>query len=191
MSGNSVTNPIANAGDPALAGALAALDGASAVTFAADLFLDPADTGKAMPVFWNTGGFYLLVSDGAIRAGVMGSDGNFIRFFAKDATFADGQSHRLELSMDSDAQTFRVSIDGRAVFERANLDFVLPDSFAETRIGTAPGRPFGIEGRGRPLEFRLLHVIEFDDRGDIRRENVWVDLAAVIAQLPEAEDAAA
>ena len=57
--------------------------------------------------------------------------------------------------------------------------------------GTAPGRPFGIEGRGRPLEFRLLHVIEFGAAGDIARENVWVDLAAVIAQLPAVEDAAA
>lgn len=57
--------------------------------------------------------------------------------------------------------------------------------------GTAPGRPFGIEGRGRPLEFRLLHIIEFTEGGDISRENVWVDLAAVIRQLPQAEDAAA
>src|SRR5690606_34323109 len=29
--------------------------------------------------------------------------------------------------------------------------------------GRAVGRPFGIEGGGRPLEFRLLHVIEFTD----------------------------
>lgn len=57
--------------------------------------------------------------------------------------------------------------------------------------GTAPGRPFGIEGRGRPLEFRLLHIIEFTEGGDISRENVWVDLAAVIRQLPQVEDAAA
>lgn len=57
--------------------------------------------------------------------------------------------------------------------------------------GTAPGRPFGIEGRGRPLEFRLLHIIEFSEGGDISRENVWVDLAAVIQQLPPAEEAAA
>ena len=27
--------------------------------------------------------------------------------------------------------------------------------------GRAPGKPFGLEGRGRPLEFRLLHVVEF------------------------------
>ena len=51
--------------------------------------------------------------------------------------------------------------------------------------GKAPGRPFGIEGRGRPLEFRLLHVVEFSDAGDIKRENVWVDLAAIQRQLPQ------
>lgn len=51
--------------------------------------------------------------------------------------------------------------------------------------GRAPGRPFGLEGRGRPLEFRLLHVVEFADSGDIRRENVWLDLAAIIQQLPQ------
>jgi len=51
--------------------------------------------------------------------------------------------------------------------------------------GKAPGRPFGFEGRGRPLEFRLLHVIEFDGGGTIRRENVWVDFAAIARQLPQ------
>lgn len=51
--------------------------------------------------------------------------------------------------------------------------------------GRAPGKPFGIDGRGRPLEFRLLHVVEFSEGGDIKRENVWVDLAAIIRQLPQ------
>lgn len=51
--------------------------------------------------------------------------------------------------------------------------------------GKAPGRPFGVEGRGRPLRFRLLHVIEFSKDGQIQRENVWVDLAAIIQQLPQ------
>lgn len=50
--------------------------------------------------------------------------------------------------------------------------------------GTAPGTPFGVTGMGRPLEFRLLHIIEFADNGDIQRENVWVDLAAIQRQLP-------
>jgi predicted ester cyclase len=51
--------------------------------------------------------------------------------------------------------------------------------------GRAPGRPFGFEGKGRPLEFRLLHVIEFAESGDIKRENVWVDMAAIMQQLPQ------
>jgi uncharacterized protein len=50
--------------------------------------------------------------------------------------------------------------------------------------GRAPGSPFGLPGRNRPLEFRLLHVIEFADNGDISRENVWIDFAAIVAQLP-------
>jgi uncharacterized protein len=51
--------------------------------------------------------------------------------------------------------------------------------------GRAVGTPFGLEGRGRPLEFRLLHVIEFTDGGDIARENVWIDLAAIQHQLAD------
>ena len=51
--------------------------------------------------------------------------------------------------------------------------------------GRAPGRPFGLEGRNRPLEFRLLHVIEFAESGDIARENVWIDLASIQQQLPQ------
>lgn len=51
--------------------------------------------------------------------------------------------------------------------------------------GRAAGRPFGLEGRDRPLEFRLLHVMEFGDQGQIQRETVWTDLAAIIRQLPQ------
>ena len=51
--------------------------------------------------------------------------------------------------------------------------------------GTAPGRPFGLEGRGRPLEFRLLHVVEFTETGKIAKEGVWIDLAAIQQQLPQ------
>jgi hypothetical protein len=51
--------------------------------------------------------------------------------------------------------------------------------------GKAPGKPFGLDGRGRPLEFRLLHVVEFADSGEIKRENVWVDLASIMHQLPQ------
>jgi hypothetical protein len=60
-------------------------------------------------------------------------------------------------------------------------NFMVDDSLWR---GRAPGRPFGVEGRDRPLAFRLLHVIEFTDSGDISRENVWVDLSAIQLQLP-------
>jgi uncharacterized protein len=53
--------------------------------------------------------------------------------------------------------------------------------------GKAPGKPFGLEGRGRPLEFRLLHVVEFTPVGQIRREQVWLDLASIIGQLPSGQ----
>lgn len=62
-------------------------------------------------------------------------------------------------------------------------DFLVDESVWE---GKAPGRPFGLEGRGRPLKFRLLHVVEFTGGGDIRREQVWVDMAAILQQLPQA-----
>jgi len=74
--------------------------------------------------------------------------------------------------------------DGK-VTQRKRLygeNFLVDDSLWE---GTAPGRPFGLEGRGRPVSFRLLHVIEFSSTGQIQRENVWVDLAAMIQQLPQ------
>ena len=51
--------------------------------------------------------------------------------------------------------------------------------------GRAPGRPFGLEGKGRPLKFRLLHVVEFTEEGQLQSEQVWVDLAAMIQQLPK------
>ena len=51
--------------------------------------------------------------------------------------------------------------------------------------GRAPGRPFGLEGRNRPLAFRLLHVVEFTPQGQIQREQVWLDMAAIIKQLPQ------
>lgn len=60
--------------------------------------------------------------------------------------------------------------------------FLIDESLWE---GSAPGRPFGLHGRGRPLRFRLLHVVEFSSRGDIQREQVWVDLASIIQQLPQ------
>jgi steroid delta-isomerase-like uncharacterized protein len=54
--------------------------------------------------------------------------------------------------------------------------------------GTVPGEFLGIPGNGRRISFRLLHVWEFKS-GQISRENVWLDGAAITAQLldPAAE----
>ena len=62
-------------------------------------------------------------------------------------------------------------------------NFLVDDS---VWTGKAPGRPFGLDGKGRPLEFRLLHVVEFSQAGEIKRENVWIDLAAIQQQLGSA-----
>lgn len=43
---------------------------------------------------------------------------------------------------------------------------------------TANGRPFGLEGRGRPVRARFLHIFDFSD-GLISRESAWIDLAAI------------
>ena len=48
--------------------------------------------------------------------------------------------------------------------------------------GKAVGQPFGIEGRGRPLEFRVLHVCEVAD-GKLTSEQVWLDMGSVMQQL--------
>lgn len=63
-------------------------------------------------------------------------------------------------------------------------NFMVDDSIWS---GRAPGRPFGFEGQNRPLEFRLLHVFEFNNEGEIRRENVWIDVAAIMRQLAPVE----
>lgn len=59
-------------------------------------------------------------------------------------------------------------------------NFLVDESLWE---GRAPGRPFGIEGRNRPLAFRLLHIIDFTPAGQIQKEQVWIDLASILQQL--------
>lgn len=59
----------------------------------------------------------------------------------------------------------------------ANL--VVDDALFDCR---AIGRPFGLEGRNRPVRFRLLHLFEMRD-GRICRENAWLDLGALQRQL--------
>lgn len=54
--------------------------------------------------------------------------------------------------------------------------------FENLMTGTVTGHLLGIPGHGRRITFRTLHVMEFTD-GKITRENVWLDSAAVVAQL--------
>jgi uncharacterized protein len=62
-------------------------------------------------------------------------------------------------------------------------NFLVDESVWE---GRAPGRPFGLEGRNRRLKFRILHVVEFTPDGQqIQREQVWLDMAAIMQQLPQ------
>ena len=80
--------------------------------------------------------------------------------------------------MFSDLAESRVTVVKRLYGE----NFLVDESLWE---GRAPGRPFGLEGRNRPLKFRLLHVIEFADDGRMTREQVWLDMAAILQQLPQ------
>jgi hypothetical protein len=50
------------------------------------------------------------------------------------------------------------------------------------RHGTAVGPVFGIQGHGRALAVRILHVFEFDG-GLINRESAWLDVAGLQRQL--------
>ncbi|MCB9898140.1 MAG: ester cyclase [Planctomycetes bacterium] len=81
-------------------------------------------------------------------------------------------------------QMYRDLANGRITTKRRLYGdgFLVDESFWE---GTAQGTPFGLEGRGRPIAFRLLHVMEFSDDGLIARENCWIDLSAVLQQLPQ------
>lgn len=93
-----------------------------------------------------------------------------------------GPSHGREAARRFYEATFADLSDGkvRCIRRLYGDRFLVDESMWK---GIAPGRPFGVEGKGRPLEFRLLHVIEFAENGDIQRENVWIDLAAIQKQL--------
>jgi uncharacterized protein len=47
---------------------------------------------------------------------------------------------------------------------------------------TATGRPFGLEGHGRAVHLRFLHIFDVGD-GLISREAAWIDLSAIQQQL--------
>jgi steroid delta-isomerase-like uncharacterized protein len=49
-------------------------------------------------------------------------------------------------------------------------------------VGVVTGTLLGLPGLDREISFRMLHVFEFED-GKIHRENIWLDTAAIQAQL--------
>jgi steroid delta-isomerase-like uncharacterized protein len=55
----------------------------------------------------------------------------------------------------------------------------------QNMTGTVIGEMLGIPGNGRRVTFRILHVFTFRD-GLISREQVWIDSAAIVAQLTAA-----
>lgn len=85
---------------------------------------------------------------------------------------------RFYQAMFSDLADSRV----KTLRRRYGPNFVVDESLWQ---GRAAGRPFGLAGLDRPVAFRILHLFEFDDSGAITRENVWLDFAAIVAQLPQ------
>jgi hypothetical protein len=94
------------------------------------------------------------------------------------ATVGRENARRFYETMFADLAGSKVTCTKRLYGE----NFLVDDSIWE---GKAPGRPFGFEGRGRSLKFRILHVIEFTEAGDIQRENVWCDFTAMMQQLSQ------
>lgn len=95
-----------------------------------------------------------------------------------------GPARGREAARDFYERTFSDLTDSRVEPLRRwhGANFVVDESLWR---GRAIGRPFGLEGRGRPLQFRMLHVIDFAEDGRIVRENVWLDFQAILAQLPQ------
>jgi hypothetical protein len=93
-----------------------------------------------------------------------------------------GPSRGRDQARDFYQATFADLADGkvRSLRRLYGDNFMVDDSIW---TGTAKRRPFGLDGKGRPLSFRLLHVLEFTETGDIKRENVWLDIGAIQQQL--------
>ena len=108
---------------------------------------------------------------------------------ADDAThdvvgWPKGPSHGRDAARDFYQTLFADLSEGKVTPTRRLYGdgFLIDESLWQ---GKAPGRPFGLEGKGRSLSFRLLHVVEFTEAGLIQKEQVWVDLGAVVQQLPQ------
>ena len=119
------------------------------------------------------------------RAEVAGDSAAAVAMFAPDIEHDAVGSPRVSHGRE-EAAAFYADLFANLVFERMTPGrrlygdgFCVDEALVEAR---AVGRPFGIEGRGRPVRFRLLHIFEFAD-GLTTRENAWLDLVAIQQQL--------
>ena len=82
-----------------------------------------------------------------------------------------------------------IGVNGAAARLAQKGDLVIIVAYA--RMEEAEAKSFSprvllVDGKNRPLKFRLLHVVEFTPDGEqIQREQVWLDLAAIFQQLPQ------
>ena len=115
-------------------------------------------------------------------------DGDLSRLLA---TFADDVEHDVVGSPSVSSGKDEVAAFYRGLLADLRLEqidtvrryhgdgFVVDESLVTAQ---AIGTPFGTPGRDRTLRFRLLHVFDVRD-GEITRENAWIDIASVFAQL--------
>ena len=96
----------------------------------------------------------------------------------------DGPSHGRE-GARSFYETMFADLSDSTVTSKKRLygeNFLVDESVWK---GKAPGQPFGLKGNGRPLTFRILHIIEFAKSGQMQSEQVWLDMAAINQQLSQ------
>jgi hypothetical protein len=108
------------------------------------------------------------------------------------ATLAPDGARHCRMAAWTDAWPGRRAAVLRALFAdlsdgkvSAEAGFMATISWSTSRSGAAERQEtFRACRQNRPLEFRLArHRIR--QNGDIKRENVWVDLAAIMQQLPQ------
>jgi steroid delta-isomerase-like uncharacterized protein len=123
--------------------------------------------------------------DDHFRAEIDGDLDRLLATFAEDVEHDVVGNPAVSTGKDEVAAFYRgllgdLALDDITTARRYHGDgFVVDEALVTAR---AIGTPFGIPGRGRTVRFRLLHVFEIRG-GEITRENAWLDVAGVLAQL--------
>jgi predicted ester cyclase len=128
-----------------------------------------------------------------IRAEADGDIGAAVAVYTHDVEHdvvgaPDGVLHGPEAAARRYEDLLHAVADSRLVEKRSYFgeDFCLIEHETTASI---VGQFAGLEGGGRRVTFRMLHVFEFRDDA-ISRENVWMDTASVIVQLSHPRQAA-